>query len=187
MNQGRPQQLMGIGNRAVAVLRFQTRGTRNGGGGKIPRPIQGQQITALIKDQRLERFAALQLPKDPAKHRPQGVGGHGIQPLSHIGVARDALDAIEGLPIALRALPIKVEQRGAFEREQGEARHEGIGQGHPGLSPAGIRKGGKQAADDAEQCIGREMFPCFRCSDAHPASFKLLTTMGSRLAVTGAV
>src|SRR5260370_26850626 len=53
-------------------------------GGKIPGAIEGKQITALEKDEIFKRFAALQLPKDACKQRPQGFRGNGIEHLSHV-------------------------------------------------------------------------------------------------------
>src|SRR2546428_7658312 len=107
MNECGPQQLMRRGDRTVAVVLFETRLTMNGFGGKRPGAIKGKHITALEKYHLFKRCAALQLPQDAFAQRPQGLGGNGIKHLSHVGVARGALNAVDGFPVAFCALLVK--------------------------------------------------------------------------------
>ncbi len=136
-------------------------------GGKIPGAIEGKQITALEKDEIFKRFAALQLPKDACKQRPQGFRGNGIEHLSHVGVARGAFNAVDGVQVAFGALLVKIEEGWAFERKHGESRHESVRQRHRGIVTAVIRDVGEKASNEAEKRISRKMFTFFGCNKAH--------------------
>src|SRR5712692_6854511 len=136
-------------------------------GGKIPGAIEGKQITALEKDEIFKRFAALQLPKDARKQRPQAFRGNGIEHLSHVGVARGAFNAVDGVQVAFGALLVKIEEGWAFERKHGESRHESVRQRHRGIVTAVIRDVGEKASNEAEKRISRKMFTFFGCNKAH--------------------
>src|SRR5260370_15643894 len=133
-------------------------------GGKIPGAIEGKQITALEKDEIFKRFAALQLPKDACKQRPQGFRGNGIEHLSHVGVARGAFNAVDGVQVAFGALLVKIEEGWAFERKHGESRHESVRQRHRGIVTAVIRGAGEKASNEAQKRIRRKIFTFFWCN-----------------------
>src|SRR5208337_3418355 len=67
MDQGGPQQLMGIGDAAVAMVLFQTGGTMDLGGGEVGGAVQRQQVMAVQIDEAFEHLAALQATEDLAE------------------------------------------------------------------------------------------------------------------------
>ena len=71
MDQGGPQQLMGIGDAAVAMVLFQTGGTMDLGGGEIGGAVQRQQVMAVQIDEAFKHLAALQATEDLAERGPQ--------------------------------------------------------------------------------------------------------------------
>ena len=95
-------------------------------GGKILRAIKGQEIMAIQERHRFQRLAALELPKDALEHRAEPLGGDGVKDLAHVRVARDPLNPVDGVQIALDPLLVKGEERGRFEGKHGERRHERI-------------------------------------------------------------
>ena len=100
MDEGGRQQLMGIGDVAVAMLLHQARGAMDLGGGKIGRAVQRHQVVAVQIDETFERLAALQATEDLAERGPQA---RGIRQRSrkrpHLGVAGDAVDPIDGAEV----------------------------------------------------------------------------------------
>ena len=75
---------------------------------------------------RFERLATLKLPKDACEYRAEHLGGDQVQDFAHMRVARDPLNAVDGMQIALGPLLVKGEERGRFEGKHGKRRHEGI-------------------------------------------------------------
>src|SRR5262245_17127511 len=67
---------------------------------------------AIKERQRFQRLAALELSKDAREHRAEPLGGDRVKDFAHIRVARDALNAVDGLQIALGPLLVKGEERG---------------------------------------------------------------------------
>ena len=94
MNQGGPQQLMGIGDAAIAMVLFQTGGTMDLGGGEIRGAVQRQQVMAFQIDEAFEHLAALQATEDLAERGPQIRRIDKIQDLPHLRVAGDTIDPI---------------------------------------------------------------------------------------------
>ena len=131
MDEGRPQQLMGIGNVAVAMLLHQARGAMDLGGGEIGRAVQRQQVMAVEIGEVFQRLAALQAPEDRAERGPQARGIDRIENGPHLGVAGDAVDPIDGaeVVIGIAAAVVEGEQGWVFEREHREGRHQGVVQG----------------------------------------------------------
>jgi len=81
-------------------------------GGKIPRPIERQQVAVIEKHHRFERFAALELPQDALEHRAEPLGGDRVTDVAHMCVARDPLNAVDGVQIALGPFLVKGQERG---------------------------------------------------------------------------
>src|SRR5713101_4459211 len=98
---------------------------------------------AIKERHRFQRLAALELPKDALEYRAEPLGGDGVKYLAHVGVARDPLNAVDGVQIALGPLLVKGEERGRFEGKHGERRHKGIREGNVDILTARIRDGGE--------------------------------------------
>jgi len=81
---------------------------------------------AIEKRHRFECFPALQLGEHTFEDRTERLGANRIQDLTHVRVARDPFDTIDGFQIALGAFFVKGEERGRFEGKHGERRHERI-------------------------------------------------------------
>ena len=122
MDQGRPQQLMGIGDVAVAMLLHQARGAMDLGGGKIGRAVQRHQVVAVQIDETFERLAALQATEDLAERGPQARGIDRIENGPHLGVAGDAVDSIDGaeVVVGVAAAVVEGQQGWVLEREHRE-------------------------------------------------------------------
>ena len=131
MDQGGPQQLMGIGDVAVAMVLLQAGGTMDLGGGEIGGAVQRQQVMAVPIDEAFEHLAALQATEDLAERGPQVRGIDRIQDVPHLRVAGDAVDPIDGAEVVVGVVAAVVEgQQGrVFEREHGEGRHQGVAKG----------------------------------------------------------
>ena len=82
---------------------------------------------AIKERHRFQRLAALELPKDALEHWAEPLRGDRIKDLAHVRVARDTLNAVDGVQIALDPFFVKGEERGRFEGKHGERRHERIG------------------------------------------------------------
>jgi hypothetical protein len=59
---------------------------------------------------RFQHLAALELPKDTRTHRAEPLGGDRVKDFTHRRGARDALNAVDGLQIALGPLLVKGEE-----------------------------------------------------------------------------
>ena len=62
---------------------------------------------AFAKRQRFQGLATLELAKNTREHRPEHLRGDGVKDCAHVHVARDPLDPIDRMQIALRALLVK--------------------------------------------------------------------------------
>ena len=109
MDQGGPQQLMGIGDAAVAMVLFQTGGTMDLGGGEIGGAVQRQQVMAVQIDEAFKHLAALQATEDLAERGPQVRGIDRIQDVPHLRVAGDAVDPIDGAEVVIGVVAAVVE------------------------------------------------------------------------------
>jgi hypothetical protein len=136
-------------------------------GGKIPRAIKSQQIVAIKERHRFQRLAALPLPKDTREHRPEHLGGDRVKDFAHVHVARDPLNAVDGVQIALGPCLVEGEERRRFEGKHGKGRHECIAYGHLGLVQTVIRQAGKTGVHQAKERIGGEMLTYVRRNDGH--------------------
>src|SRR5215471_10514183 len=122
---------------------------------------------AIKERQRFQRLAALELPKDAREHRAEPLGGDRVKDFAHIRVARDALNAVDGLQIALGPLLVKGEERGRFEGKHRERCHQRIRQSNIWLAQAVIRDVSKAVAHYAKEGISREMRAGFRNNHGH--------------------
>src|SRR5262249_5594389 len=91
------QHLMTIGDRPIAVDAVQTRGTVYRLGGKILCAIERQEVMAIKKRHGFQRLAALQLPKDALEHRTEHLGRDRVQDGTHMRVAWDPLNPVDGV------------------------------------------------------------------------------------------
>ena len=169
MDQGGPQQLMGIGDAAVAMVLFQAGGTMDLGGGEIGRAVQRQQVMVVQIDETFEHIAALQATEDLAERGSQAGRIDRIENGPHLGVGGDAVDPIDGAKVVVRVAAAVVEgQQGwVLEREHRKGRHQGIVQGDFNLARPRIGKRAEMGAERAEQGISREGLPCFTESKSH--------------------
>jgi hypothetical protein len=83
VDEGRPQQLMRIGDGAVSVVCFQTRLAVNLWGGKIAGAIESSEVMALDKDHLFKGFATLQVTKHPLERWSHGFGCDRVEDLAH--------------------------------------------------------------------------------------------------------
>ena len=67
MDESGPQQLMGIGDAAVAMVLLQARGAMDLRGGEIRRAVERQQVMAVQIDEAFEHLAALQATEEVAE------------------------------------------------------------------------------------------------------------------------
>ena len=169
MDQGGPQQLMGIGDPAVAMVLHQARGAMDLGGGEIGRAVQRQQVMAVQIDEAFERLAALQATEDLAERGPQVRRIDGIEDVPHLGVAGDAVDAVDGaeVVVGVAAAVVEGQQGWVFEREHREGRHQGIAQGDFDLAGPEVGKRAETGAEQPEEGVGREILACFTGSKSH--------------------
>jgi hypothetical protein len=115
-----------IGDGAVAVHPVSTRGPGNRLGRQIRRASERQKIMAIQERHCFQRLAALQGPKGAPEDGAEPLGGDGSQECAHLRVARDALDPVDGVPIARGPLLVKGEERRRFEGQHGARGHERI-------------------------------------------------------------
>jgi hypothetical protein len=130
-------------------------------GGEIARAIERQSIPVIQEHHRFERFPALSLGQHALEHGAERLRGDRIEYLTHVRVARDALDPVDGVQIALCPLLVKGEERGRFEGKQGEGGHEGIGSRHIRIGSTIIWDVVKAGVHQPQERIGGEMFPSF--------------------------
>ena len=81
---------------------------------------------AIKECHRFQRLAALELPKDARESRAEPLGGDGVKDLAHVSVARDPLNSVDGVQIALDPLLVKGQERGRFEGKHRELCHQRI-------------------------------------------------------------
>src|SRR5271157_1708578 len=67
MDKRGPQQLVGIGDAAAAMMLLQARGTMDLGGREIRRPVQRHQVMVVQIGETFQRLAALQAPENVAE------------------------------------------------------------------------------------------------------------------------
>ena len=120
MEKRRASQLMGLRDGPVAVDLGQTRRTVHRLRGALARAIARQERAVLQEHHRFERLASLSLGQHALAHRAAPRGCDRIQDLTPVRVARDTLDPVDGVPIALGPLLVKGEERGRCEGKQGE-------------------------------------------------------------------
>ena len=62
----------------------------------------------------------LELPKDALEHWAEPLGGDRVKDCAHVRVARDPLNAVDGVQITLSPFLVKSQERGRFEGKQGK-------------------------------------------------------------------
>src|SRR5439155_22697565 len=116
---------------------------------------------------RFQRLATLELPKDALERWAEPFGGDWVKDFAHARVARDTLDPVDGVQIALGSLLVKGEERGRFEGKHGKGRHERIGEGNLDIAHTVIGKAGKTAVHQAKERISGQMLTSWRRNDGH--------------------
>ena len=169
MDQGGPQQLMGIGDAAVAMMLLQAGGTMDLGGGEIGRAVQRQQVMVVQIDEAFQHLAALQATEDLAEPGSQACGIDRIENVPHLGVGGDAVNPIDRAEVVVGVVAAVVEgQQGwVFEREHREGRHQGVAQSDFNLARPRIRKRAEMRAERSEEGVGREILPYVTGSKSH--------------------
>ena len=71
------------------------------GGGEIRRAVERHQVMAVQIDEAFQHLAALQATEDLQKRGPQARGIDGIEDVPHLGVAGDAIDAVDGAEVVV--------------------------------------------------------------------------------------
>ena len=122
MEHRRAQHLVSIRDRPVAVGLVQARGTVNGLGGKRARAIEGQERVAIKQRHRCTGLAAVALPKDAFEHGTSRLRGDRIESRAQMRIARDPLQAVDGVPMVLDPFLIKGKQGRRLEGHHGARR-----------------------------------------------------------------
>jgi hypothetical protein len=131
----------------------------HGVGGEIARTSERQSIPVIQAHHRFERFPALSLGQHALEHGAERLRGDRIASRTHGRVARDTLDAVDGVQMALCPLLVKGEARGRFAGKQGEGGHEGIGSRHIRIGSTIIGDVVKAGVHQPQARIGGERFP----------------------------
>jgi hypothetical protein len=76
---------------------------------------------AIKKRHGFKRLAALHLPKDALEHRTEHLGRDRVKDGAHVRIARNPLNAIDGMQIALGAILVKGQERGRFQGKHGKS------------------------------------------------------------------
>ena len=168
MDQGGPQQLMGIGDVAVAMVLLQARGAMDLGGGEIRRAVQGQQVMVIPIKEAFEHRAALEATEDLAERDSHASRVERIQDGPHLGVAGDVVDPIDGAEVVrgVAAAVVEGQQGRIFEREHREGRHQGVSQGDFDVAGPRVGKRGEMAVEDLKKGVGGQILPCFTGANA---------------------
>jgi hypothetical protein len=157
MHDHRPQHLVLVGHAAVLVLLHLTGLAVDRRRGEISGAIQRQQVGAGVENERLQGLAPLQLAEDVAISRPQVLGVHRVENLPHPRVAGNLADAEQGIQIGIAATVVEGQQRGVLQREHGEGRHQGVGQGNRRIGAPRIGDLGETAANQGIEGIRRQV------------------------------
>jgi hypothetical protein len=72
------------------------------------------------KRHRFQGLATLELAQDAREHRAEYLGRDRVKDFAHVGVARDPLNAVDGVQIALGPFLVKGQERGRFEGKHGK-------------------------------------------------------------------
>jgi hypothetical protein len=91
--------------------------------------VEGHQVVAVKEGVLLQNLAALHLAKDILEGGTKPDRVHLVEDLAHLGVAGDALQAEDRMQIVVQSTATEGKQRGVLQGEDGEARHQGVGQG----------------------------------------------------------
>jgi hypothetical protein len=172
-DQGGTQQLMMVGDRAVAMMFFQALGAMDLWGREILDAVHGQQIIALQKTKLFQDLAAGQSGEDVSEGGPDVFGGDRIKDLSQARVTGYMFhmeDHPQVLFILLSSL-VKGQQRRILEREHGQSTHQPIRQTDIWFSGSGIRDGVEGFADVPEQGIRGKLFTRGRALGHHHTPF----------------
>ena len=110
-------------------------------------------------DEVFQHLAALQATEDLAERGTQVRGIDGIEDVPHLGVAGDAVDAIDGaeVVVGVAAALIEGQQGRIFEREHRESRHQDIGQGDFDLARPRVGNRAEKGVEKSKEGIGTEI------------------------------
>ncbi len=107
VNDDSAQQLMVVGHlTCLLVDLLQTGLTVNLLRAKVPCAIQRNEVAASKKNELIQSFLPLKLPKDILKHRPEAYWLNVVENRAHLCVARHVLDAIDALQVAICPLAL---------------------------------------------------------------------------------
>ena len=94
------------------------RGTMDRLGRKRFRAIERQQVLAITQRHRCQCLATLELANDALAQRAEHLGRARVKEFTPVRVARDPLNAVDGVQIALGARLVKGQARGGFEGQR---------------------------------------------------------------------
>ena len=137
MDDGSTEQLVGIGDAASAMFFDQTGITVNGLGGEVASAIEGHEIAAVEKGVSLQGLGPLKAAENLGVGRPQVVGVEGVEDGPHLGIARDAIDAVDGTKVigGVLATLVEGEQGRIFKGKHGIGRHKSVSKRNVWLIP----------------------------------------------------
>jgi hypothetical protein len=158
MDEGGGQHLVVVGNPAILALPLQAGVTVDRVRGEVLGAIEGQQITVVEEDERLQGFAALELAEDSPEGGPQLFGLDVVEEGAQVGVGRDVLDAIEGAEVVIVAAFLERQEGRVFEGEEGKPAEEGVGARNGMGRGCGIRELLELVVEELDEGIAGEVF-----------------------------
>ena len=137
--------------------------------GEVGGSIQRYEIVAVEISESFEHLAPLEATEDRAKGSPQACGIDRVENGPHLGVGGNSVDSLDRAEVVVRVAAAVVEgqQRGVFEREHSQGRHQGIAKGYFNLAGSRVRKGREMAAQHAEKSVGGTILACFTGGKCH--------------------
>ena len=105
------------------------------------------------------------------------LGVHRVENLPHLRVAGNLSDAEQRLQVPIAATVVEGQQRGVLQREQGEGRHQRVGQGNRRAGSPRIGDLGEAAANQGIEGIRRQVLAnlllgLWRRGENHGDSFR---------------
>lgn len=128
MHQRRTEHVMRIGDGAVAMILDQTRLAVNLRGGKVAGTVERDEVMAPEVGVVFEYFPALQTAENVGEGGAEMDGVEGIEDRSHLRIAGNLFDAIDGSEVVIGSITslVEGEQRRFFQREHRERGQENI-------------------------------------------------------------
>jgi len=167
------QQLMMVGDRAVAMMFFQALGAMDLRGREILDAVHGQQIIAIQKAKILQGLAAGQSGEDISEGGPDVFGVDRIKDFSLASITGYVFhveDHAQVLFVLLSSL-VEGQQRRLLESEHGQSTHQRIGQTDIWFSGSGVGDVVEGFTDAPEQSIRGKLFTRDRVLGHHHTPF----------------